>query len=213
VASANMNDFRTNNSAFGNCVDIFAPGGLIPSESLQDPNGQRVTSGTSMAAAHVSGVVALYLQKNPFAKPVEVMSALRAGAIPNIVTNAQSANGNLLVNTRFLEDVPAVNQNSTLVATPAPFVATEVPGRANRLFASRSDSLFLLQWSAPANLDKSGPVTYRLEGSTDNRRWQVLHAAATETQAVAPVLRFYRVTPIGALGPGPVGQTVMIGLR
>lgn len=46
VASTNTNDYRTNTSAYGECVDLFAPGGLISSESLQEPDGYKVLTGT-----------------------------------------------------------------------------------------------------------------------------------------------------------------------
>jgi serine protease len=245
VASANMNDYRTNNSAFGDCVDLFAPGGLISSESLQEPNGHKVMSGTSMAAPHVAGVAALYLQKNPSARPVQVIGAIRDGAIKDAVVNAQSANGNLLLNTTFLEaglepvapvvPTPSVSSapssspsptasptaTASPIATPtptptmstAPFVATQVPSRVNRLFASKDPAGYKLQWDAVGNLTKAGPVTYKLEASTDNKNWRVVASGSTETFAVTPIFKFFRVSAVGALGAGPLSSTVMIGLR
>jgi len=222
VASTNMNDYRTNNSAFGECVDIFAPGGLITSESLQEPNGFKVMTGTSMATPHVAGVAALYLQKNPAAKAAEVSSALISGAIKNIVVNAQSVKGNYLLNTAFLEAglVPATPLVSPFpISSPAPapsqqpFVATQLPSRVLRLQAAKDPNGYRLSWDAVGNLDKAGPVTYKLEASTDNKTWRVVASGSSETFAVSPIFKFFRVSAVGSLGTGPAGSTVMIGLK
>lgn len=230
VAGTNMNDYRTNSSAFGECIDLFAPGGLITSESLQEPDGYKVMTGTSMASPHVAGVVALYLQKFSTASPAQVLGALRDGAIKNGVANAQSIKGNFLLNTSFLEvGVPPVSTTPSPSATPttlpspstipspsvsaAPFVATQLPSRVNRLFASKDPAGYKLQWSPIGNLEKAGVVTYKLEASTDNKRWQVVASGSSEPFAVSPIFRFFRVSAVGALGTGPVGTTVMIGIK
>ncbi|BDA45556.1 probable aqualysin-1 at C-terminar half [Coccomyxa sp. Obi] len=71
----------------GSCVDIFAPGVDIYSACggtfrCAQVNDSSYTwgSGTSMAAPHVAGVVAMYLQDHPNAQPAEVKSVLIAAA-------------------------------------------------------------------------------------------------------------------------------------
>ncbi len=73
-------------------VDVLAPGRSV--ESLRDPGSYADTlnpsarvdiryfkgSGTSQAAAVVSGAIALYLQKYPTAPPNQVRAAVRAGS-------------------------------------------------------------------------------------------------------------------------------------
>lgn len=104
VGSANMNDYRTNNSNFGECVSIFAPGGLITTEGV---NGAPVTrSGTSLAAAHVTGVIALYLSTNPSATPPQVAAALTKNGLAGAVVDAKSVRGNVLLNIMFLNVQP-----------------------------------------------------------------------------------------------------------
>lgn len=190
-----------------------------------------------MAAPHVAGVAALYLQKSPFARSAEVVGALRNGAIKDAVVNAQSVKGNYLLNTAFLESgvvpvaatpaptaspsAPAVTPNPapapsiapSASPTVTPLVATQVPSRVLRLQASKDPGGYKLQWDAIGNLDKVGPVTYKLEASTDNKRWQVVASGSFETFAVSPIFKFFRVSAVGALGTGPVGTTVMIGLK
>lgn len=100
VGSVNMNDYRTNNSNYGECVSIFAPGGLITTEGK---NGSpRTTSGTSLAAAHVTGVIALYLSENPRAKSPEVIGAITSNGLGGVVVDAKSNKGNILLNSMFL---------------------------------------------------------------------------------------------------------------
>jgi subtilisin family serine protease len=53
-------------------------------------------SGTSMAAPHVAGAAALYLQGTPGASPQQVRDGLYALTTKNIVTDARSANAHLL---------------------------------------------------------------------------------------------------------------------
>lgn len=59
---------------------LVAPGAFINSTGIR--NSYNVTSGTSFAAPHVTGAVALLLQKNPELKPDEVASILAITAKP-----------------------------------------------------------------------------------------------------------------------------------
>ena len=59
--------------------DVVAPGTSILSSQ---PGGWGLSSGTSMAAPHVSGAVALLLQRHPSWRPAEVKAALTVTAKP-----------------------------------------------------------------------------------------------------------------------------------
>jgi subtilisin len=62
-------------SNYGADVDLIAPGKCI--WSTKPGNRYGYSSGTSMAAPHVAGAVALYKASRPFATPLEVLRALR----------------------------------------------------------------------------------------------------------------------------------------
>jgi subtilisin family serine protease len=51
-------------------------------------------SGTSFAAPHVSGLAAMYLERNPWATPQEVEAAIVSNATSNVILGA---NPNLFI--------------------------------------------------------------------------------------------------------------------
>jgi subtilisin family serine protease len=69
LGDGTMVDERAPGTAFGTCIDVFAPGDsvLLPSMDGQQRASEQLWTGTSMAAGYVSGAVALYLEAHPFA--------------------------------------------------------------------------------------------------------------------------------------------------
>ena len=100
VGSTNMNDQRTNNSNFGECVSMYAPGGLITTEGVNGLPSTR--SGTSMSAPHVAGAIALYLSKNPKATAPATIWEITRNGLGGVVIDAKSVKGNVLLKTAFL---------------------------------------------------------------------------------------------------------------
>jgi subtilisin family serine protease len=91
-------DARTPGTAYGSCLDVFAPGDsvLLPSmESARQPTTQLWT-GTSMSAGYVSGAIALFLQAHPGATPSAVADYIRASSRATIVDPTRSPRTGLL---------------------------------------------------------------------------------------------------------------------
>jgi subtilisin family serine protease len=72
VGATDSSDNRASFSNIGTCLDLFAPGVFIQSAYYTSDTISAYLSGTSMAAPHVSGGAALYLQDNPSASPQHV---------------------------------------------------------------------------------------------------------------------------------------------
>jgi subtilisin family serine protease len=101
VGSTTSTDARSSFSNYGTCVDLFAPGSSITSAWNTTDTATNTISGTSMAAPHVTGVAALYLQANPDATAAAVSSAIVTNATPNVVTNPGSGSPNRLLHSLF----------------------------------------------------------------------------------------------------------------
>ena len=96
VAATTSNDARASYSNYGDCVDWFAPGSSITSASNTSDSGTAVKSGTSMAAPHTTGAVALYLERAPSASPQQVTDVLASWTTKRAVSSADSRNNHLL---------------------------------------------------------------------------------------------------------------------
>ena len=94
IGATDNTDRKASFSNYGNCVDWFAPGVSITSAWMN--GGTNTISGTSMAAPHVAGVAALYLQSNAAASPALVRTALFNLTTKAIVTSSSSVNNHLL---------------------------------------------------------------------------------------------------------------------
>lgn len=84
---------------YGSCIDVYAPGTNIPGAIHTDPKGTTVGTGTSLAAAHVAGVVALYLERYPKDTVKQTRTRVLQLSTPNVVKGSMLAmNPKLLSN-------------------------------------------------------------------------------------------------------------------
>ena len=134
VASTTNTDARSSFSNYGTCVDIFAPGSSIVSASATNNTGSATLSGTSMAAPHVAGAAAMYLQQFPNARPADVAAALVANATSGVVGNPGSGSPNKLLYNAFItaggttpEPTPTPTPTPTTTPSPTP-TPTPTPG-------------------------------------------------------------------------------------
>jgi subtilisin family serine protease len=106
VGAVTSSDTRASFSNFGMKVDLFAPGVDITSAWIGSDTATNTISGTSMATPHVAGIVALYLQTNPTATPLEVDSDVRKYGSRNRVINTGPNSDNGVAYSRFNFLVP-----------------------------------------------------------------------------------------------------------
>lgn len=95
VAATTSNDQEAWYSNHGSCVDIFAPGTYITSAVRL--GGFAPDSGTSMAAPHVAGAMAIHLSTNTANTPNGVGAAVLLAATPGKVTSIGPGSPNQLL--------------------------------------------------------------------------------------------------------------------
>jgi subtilisin family serine protease len=97
VGATSISNWRSIYSNYGKCVDIFAPGTNITSAWNRNDSATSTISGTSMAAPHVTGVVALYLENNPDATPAEIDAIMKENGTRDIIIWPGTGSPNLML--------------------------------------------------------------------------------------------------------------------
>ena len=125
-------------SNFGATVDIAAPGEEIPSTDID--GGYQNRSGTSMAAAHVSGIAGLIIAANPNYSNTAVQETLIATAEPLFI--------NSLVGAGSLDAYAVLTTSTTVIAEIDAYqITSEVDGTGNiEIFGSAGGSGFIEYW-------------------------------------------------------------------
>ena len=95
VGASDKSDQQAYFSNYGEGVDLYAPG--VDIESDAPTGGTAVKSGTSMAAPHVTGTAALYLQRHPAATPAAVEAGIVASATQGKLGSLGPGSPNLLL--------------------------------------------------------------------------------------------------------------------
>lgn len=119
VAASDINDQFASFSNHGSCVDMVAPGVAVTSAWISSNSSTEVLSGTSMAAPHVAGLVAV-LMTNGYLQPSEVEFRLESAAVA-VVAGLPTGTPNLLA--QLVASPQPVAQEPTespVVEQPAP---------------------------------------------------------------------------------------------
>lgn len=96
VCSTDSSDRKSSFSNWGTCVDVCAPGSSITSAWIGSSNASRTISGTSMAAPHVAGVVALWLGYQNLT-PSQMMNQIQSESTKNVISGLPSGTPNYLL--------------------------------------------------------------------------------------------------------------------
>ncbi|HFG2142191.1 TPA: S8 family peptidase [Vibrio cholerae] len=121
VGATDSNDRRSKHSwasNWGSCVDIFAPGSDVTSASHR--GGITTMGGTSMAAPHVAGAVALYLQENKNLSPNQIKTLLSDRSTKGKVSDTQGTPNKLLYSLTDNNTTPNPEPNPQPEPQPQP---------------------------------------------------------------------------------------------
>jgi subtilisin family serine protease len=96
--SVHMVDRRSPGTAYGQCIDVYAPGDsvLLPSLDREMNPISQLWNGTSMSAGYVSGAAALILEANPTATPDQVAGELERSATTNVLRDTRTTYSRML---------------------------------------------------------------------------------------------------------------------
>lgn len=133
VAAVDVNNARGNFSSVGNEVEIAAPGVEVVSTYLN--NAYAKSSGTSQAAPHISGMIALLKQKSPGLTNVQLREEIRKYAmdVGQPGRDIEYGYGSVTFN-RSLDQTPPENITNLQVT-------------------GKTDSTISLAWNNPINSD------------------------------------------------------------
>lgn len=181
-------------SNYGNIVDIFAPGENIRSATADSNNSYDNWGGTSMAAPHVAGMVALLLQKNPNASTDEISDSVVEMSTKDALSRLGGDSSNRLL---YSKVEISTDPNPTPDPTPDPDPQPEPPVeeepeieepeaivenysgnirnyRSKRILKKRyaQDEFHMADLTGPANTDFDLYLLKR-----ERRRWSIIEAS------------------------------------
>jgi subtilisin family serine protease len=102
VGATAQGETRAAFSDFGLCLDLFAPGVGVLGAGIANDDATASMDGTSQSAAHVTGAVALFLQRFPRTAALKVNGGVAGNATPGIVGDAHGS-PNLFLFNDFLQ--------------------------------------------------------------------------------------------------------------
>ncbi|XP_072177668.1 extracellular serine proteinase-like [Diadema setosum] len=97
VGATDSGDKRGSFSAYGTCVDIFAPGVDITSTWYTGVSAINTISGTSMACPHVTGALAIALGNDGSLTPEELRTKIIDDSTKNVVEDPEEGSPNRLL--------------------------------------------------------------------------------------------------------------------
>jgi len=185
VAASTITDSEASFSNYGRCVDLFAPGEEILSASAVDDSNGTVLSGTSMAAPHVVGAAALYLEQNPLATPAQVATHLRvqatACAISYRTTRTTQSPNRLL----YVGDVVGAPCQVRFVAATGGDSKATVTWQEPEAFSGITDLTYTVATSPASNGCVTTALSCELTGLTNGQQYSVSVTASNSSAAIS----------------------------
>ncbi|MFJ9889569.1 S8 family serine peptidase [Streptomyces sp. NPDC091287] len=153
--------------------DIAAPGGYILSAMPKSLDWYGVASGTSMASPHVTGVIALLLEKNPGLSPRELRTTLQNTATPLGMTGDPSRGAQPVAQQGAgrVDAAAAVASvtRAEVAASPSELALKDLEGRSvTRQITVRNDSEETLTYEVGHRSAVSAAPPYTSEWQADD---------------------------------------------
>ncbi|MFU8861744.1 MAG: S8 family serine peptidase [Cyclonatronaceae bacterium] len=210
VGASNIGDARASFSNYGDCVDLYAPGVHVMSAWINDDwsgdgTNRRQASGTSMAAPHVAGVVALYLEANPTASPADVHSTILANTTPDAVTDVPSGTDRLLYSLWSpVEIIQPPQPEFNLVATGTKENGNQVIYLTWDVTSSPMVEVFRNGWAFPNLFNNNG--WFRDNTGVKGNHGTYVHQICESSQFYLPACSNEVTTVYGDGGDGGGGE-------
>ncbi|GAA2996816.1 S8 family serine peptidase [Actinokineospora diospyrosa] len=116
TGNSTSSDQRAGDSNDGACMDVFAPGSNIDSSINSSDTAYGQKSGTSMAAPHVTGALALRLAEAPSSTPADLKKWIVDNATTGKMTNIRAGTPNRLL---YIPSAPPSTNDFSIAANPA----------------------------------------------------------------------------------------------
>jgi PKD repeat protein len=139
VGASDQNDARASFSNYGSCLDLFAPGVMIPAAWYTATTDLAYMDGTSSATPAVAGAAALMLQHYPSITARALRDSILNHATKSVITGSLSAKNHLLYSLEA-NDGAVLTPTPTPVPVNTPPTASFIPSCSNLActFADRS---------------------------------------------------------------------------
>jgi subtilisin family serine protease len=158
AAGSNSSDGLASWSNYGPCVDVIAPGAGIYSSYKTSDTSYATMSGTSMAAPHVTGVAALYLQNHPSASPAEVENAIKSSATMGLFASLPTGTPNALLYS-LISGSYTPPSDTTAPSAPGSLAATTLSTSVRLTWTNSTDNVGVVGYKVFKNGTQVGTVT------------------------------------------------------
>jgi subtilisin family serine protease len=205
VGSVNEQDARSPFSNWGDCIDIFAPGSKITSSAMGGRLSQK--SGTSQAAAFVSGAMATYVSAGYVSNYSGALNAINSFSQKSVVSDSRSRASDLLNVAKVVADTPIVIPVSPLPESPVVTMAIDKSISSPGKFTIKYNKL---TWTRPTYSSSYARVTYVVQQYVSDK-WvtiaetgNLMYALPRGSTTDSSIYRVLAKTPKG-FGPATDG--------